>query len=232
MNKIETRIGGKRILVAGGAGFIGSHLCEALVRQGHRVTCLDSFLTGARGNLDALTRAGAIELIEHDICDPLPPNLQTDAVYNLACAASPPRYQANPVHTMMTSVVGANRLLEHAQACGARLLQASTSEVYGDPEEHPQRETYWGNVNPTGPRACYDEGKRAPRRFASTTSAPAARTCASRASSTPTARGCAATTGGSSQTSSARRSAPSRSPSTGRASRPAPSATSPTSSAD
>ncbi len=150
----------KSVLVAGGAGFIGSHLCEALLDDGVRVTCLDSLLTGRLDNLAALTREPRFEFIEADVIDLLPP-LSVDAVLNLACPASPPRYQADPVHTLMTSVVGTRNLLSLAQANRARLLMASTSEVYGDPDVHPQPESYCGNVNPTGPRACYDEGKRA-----------------------------------------------------------------------
>lgn len=151
----------KRILVAGGAGFIGSHLCDALLAEGHRVACIDSFLTGAQENIAPLENHPAFLLIRQDICEELSVEGPFDEIYNLACAASPPRYQADPVHTMMTSVVGTNNLLELAERHGARFLQASTSEVYGDPEQHPQVEDYHGNVNPTGPRACYDEGKRA-----------------------------------------------------------------------
>ncbi|GJD50600.1 UDP-glucose 4-epimerase [Methylobacterium crusticola] len=152
---------GLRVLVAGGAGFIGSHLVDALLAEGARVTCLDSLLTGRQANLDHLRREARFTFVEADLVDPLPRLPRFDRIFNLACAASPPHYQANPVHTMMTSVLGTHRLLERARADGARFLQASTSEVYGDPDVHPQRESYWGNVNPTGPRACYDEGKRA-----------------------------------------------------------------------
>ena len=148
-------------VVAGGAGFLGSHLCEALLRSGHRVICIDSFLTGAPENIAALEAAPGFELIEQDICSPVHIAGPIDRVFNLACAASPPRYQADPVHTMLTSVVGTGRLLRLAEQHGARFLQASTSEVYGDPERHPQDEDYMGRVNCTGPRACYDEGKRA-----------------------------------------------------------------------
>ncbi len=161
MKTRQRPVSDKPVLVAGGAGFLGSHLCEALIGDGHAVICLDNFLTGDHGNVAHLTQHPAFRLIEHDVCAPLPAGLQVSAVYNLACAASPPRYQADPVHTMMTSVVGTKHLLDVAAANGARFLQASTSEVYGDPEHHPQREDYFGNVNPTGPRACYDEGKRA-----------------------------------------------------------------------
>ena len=150
-----------RVLVAGGAGFIGSHLIDALLGRGARVTCLDSFLTGRRVNLDHLAREPRFELVEADVTRALPELGRFERVYNLACAASPPHYQADPQHTLMTCVLGTHHLIELARACGARFLQASTSEVYGDPEVHPQRESYWGNVNPTGPRACYDEGKRA-----------------------------------------------------------------------
>lgn len=149
------------ILVAGGAGFIGSHLCETLLYQGHRVICVDSFLSGRRANVEPLENHPGFTLIEQDITTPVKIRGPLDRIYNLACAASPPQYQADPMHTMMTCVVGTGHLLELAQKTGARYLQASTSEVYGDPEAHPQREDYWGNVNCTGPRACYDEGKRA-----------------------------------------------------------------------
>lgn len=151
----------RRVLVAGGAGFLGSHLCDRLIGRGHHVVALDNFQTGNAGNCAHLQSNPHFRLIRHDVCDPLPGGLAADIVFNLACAASPPRYQADPVHTMMTSVLGTRNLLELAGRCGAVFIQASTSEVYGDPEEHPQRETYWGHVNPTGPRACYDEGKRA-----------------------------------------------------------------------
>ncbi len=148
-------------LVAGGAGFLGSHFCERLLGEGFRVICLDSLLTGSADNLQAFEREPRFSFMEQDVCDPLPASLVADRVYNLACAASPRHYQADPVHTMMTSVVGTRNLLEVALRSGGRMLQASTSEVYGDPEEHPQRESYRGSVNPIGIRACYDEGKRA-----------------------------------------------------------------------
>ncbi|MGU3466771.1 UDP-glucuronic acid decarboxylase family protein [Methylobacterium sp. C33D] len=151
---------GIRVLVAGGAGFIGSHLIDALLADGARVTCVDSLLTGRRSNLAHLANEARFDFVEADVTEPLPALPRFDRVFNLACAASPPHYQADPVHTMMTSVLGTGRLLEVARDAGARFLQASTSEVYGDPERHPQQESYWGNVNPTGPRACYDEGKR------------------------------------------------------------------------
>ncbi|KXF79568.1 NAD-dependent dehydratase [Paramesorhizobium deserti] len=151
----------KTVLVAGGAGFVGSHLCDALLADGHAVICADSFLTGAAANVAALENHPRFRLIEHDICQPLKIREPIDEIFNLACAASPPRYQANPAHTLMTSVVGTANLLELAEKNGATFLQASTSEVYGDPQEHPQNESYRGHVNCTGPRACYDEGKRA-----------------------------------------------------------------------
>lgn len=151
----------KTALVAGGAGFVGSHLCDALIGQGHFVICLDSFITGRAQNILPLENHPRFEIIEHDICTSIRIDRPLDEIYNLACPASPPHYQADPIHTMMTSVAGTGQLLRLAERHGARFLQASTSEVYGDPEEHPQRESYWGHVNCTGPRACYDEGKRA-----------------------------------------------------------------------
>jgi UDP-glucuronate decarboxylase len=156
----------KHILVAGGAGFLGSHLCDALLSEGAHVVALDSLLTGRRQNLRHLEREPRFDLLESDIIQPIPGRLRSkkpkfDQIYNLACAASPPHYQASPEHTMLTSVVGTRNLLTLAEELGARFFLASTSEIYGDPEVHPQKESYWGNVNPTGPRACYDEGKRA-----------------------------------------------------------------------
>jgi UDP-glucuronate decarboxylase len=156
----------KHILVAGGAGFLGSHLCDALLSEGAHVVALDSLLTGRRQNLRHLEREPRFDLIESDVIQPIPSRLRSkkpkfDQIYNLACAASPPHYQASPEHTMLTSVVGTRNLLTLAEELGARFFLASTSEIYGDPEVHPQKESYWGNVNPTGPRACYDEGKRA-----------------------------------------------------------------------
>ncbi len=153
-----------RTLVAGGAGFIGSHLCRALLDRGERVVCVDSLLTSRASNLDALQDHPNFTFVEADVVDVLPPSvtdLRYDRVYNLACAASPPQYQADPEHTMLTNVVGTDRLLRLAEANGARFLLTSTSEVYGDPEHHPQQESYRGFVSCTGPRACYDEGKRA-----------------------------------------------------------------------
>jgi len=154
----------KTILVAGGAGFLGSHLCERLIADGARVVCLDNFRTGDRGNLRKLERNPRFELVEADIVEPLPATLarrRFGEIYNLACAASPPLYQLDPEHTLLTSVLGTHRLLKLAHTCGARFLLTSTSEIYGDPDVHPQVESYRGNVSCTGPRACYDEGKRA-----------------------------------------------------------------------
>jgi UDP-glucuronate decarboxylase len=157
----SSNVSGMTILVAGGAGFVGSHLCDELLATGNRVICVDNFQTGSHRNVQALENHRDFRLIEADICEPLASDEPIDQVYNLACPASPPQYQADPMHTMMTSVVGTGNLLRLAERHGASFLQASTSEVYGDPEEHPQREDYWGHVNCTGPRACYDEGKRA-----------------------------------------------------------------------
>lgn len=149
----------KRILVTGGAGFVGSHLCDRLVEQGHDVICLDNFFTSQKINVAHLLGKPNFELIRHDITVPI--WLEVDQVYNMACPAAPGHYQFNPIKTMKTSVLGAINLLGMARRCGAKILQASTSEVYGDPEVHPQVESYRGSVNPVGPRACYDEGKRA-----------------------------------------------------------------------
>ncbi len=148
----------KRILVTGGAGFIGSHLCERLLKDGHEVICLDNFFTGRRVNIEHLLDERGFELVRHDIIEPV--LLEVDEIYNLACPASPVHYQYNPVKTIKTSVMGALNMLGLAKRVRARILQASTSEVYGDPKVHPQTEEYWGNANPIGPRACYDEGKR------------------------------------------------------------------------
>jgi len=148
----------KRILVTGGAGFIGSHLCERLLSEDNEVLCLDNFYTGAKRNIEELMDSKKFELIRHDIT--LPILLEVDQIYNLACPASPVHYQYNPVKTIKTNVIGALNMLGLAKRVKAKILQASTSEVYGDPEEHPQKESYWGRVNPVGIRSCYDEGKR------------------------------------------------------------------------
>jgi UDP-glucuronate decarboxylase len=148
----------KRILITGGAGFLGSHLCERLLKEGHEILCLDNFFTGTKGNIKHLMDDYNFELIRHDVEFPI--HLEVDEIYNLACPASPPHYQYNPIHTNKTSVLGAINMLGLAKRQGAKIMQASTSEVYGDPKVHPQTEDYWGNVNPIGVRSCYDEGKR------------------------------------------------------------------------
>ena len=158
MNKPKTHLGAKRVLVTGGAGFLGSHLCDRLVAQGHEVLCIDNYFTGQRGNVAHLLAAPNFELIRHDVTFPL--YVEVDEIYNLACPASPIHYQHDPVQTTKTSVHGAINVLGLAKRTGAKIFQASTSEVYGDPAVHPQTEEYWGNVNPIGPRSCYDEGKR------------------------------------------------------------------------
>ena len=147
-----------RVLVTGGAGFLGSHLCDRLLAQGHEVLCLDNFFTGQRRNIEHLIGHTRFEVIRHDVVEPI--LLEVDRIFNLACPASPIHYQYNPVKTVKTSVMGAVNMLGLAKRVRARILQASTSEVYGDPEMHPQQERYWGNVNPIGVRSCYDEGKR------------------------------------------------------------------------
>lgn len=147
-----------RILVTGGAGFLGSHLCERLLAQGHYVICLDNYFTGQKRNIVHLLGHTSFEVIRHDLVNPI--FLEVDQIYNLACPASPVHYQYNPVKTTKTAVMGAIHMLGLAKRVKARILQASTSEVYGDPSVHPQKESYWGNVNTTGIRACYDEGKR------------------------------------------------------------------------
>jgi len=147
-----------KILITGGAGFLGSHLCERLLAEGHEVLCLDNFFTGRRANILHLLDNNRFELIRHDITEPI--LLEVDQIYNLACPASPVHYQFNPVKTVKTNVMGTINMLGLAKRVRARILQASTSEVYGDPAEHPQTEGYWGNVNPIGIRSCYDEGKR------------------------------------------------------------------------
>lgn len=147
-----------RILVTGGAGFLGSHLCEKLIERGNVVICLDNFFSGSRSNVAHLTSHPDFEVIRHDVVDPI--RLEVDQIFNLACPASPVHYQHNPIKTLQTNVWGAHNMLELALQTGARILQASTSEIYGDPAVHPQPESYWGHVNPIGVRSCYDEGKR------------------------------------------------------------------------
>ena len=146
------------ILVTGGGGFIGSHLCELLLSRGNDVICLDNFFTGSKNNIRHLLSSPSFELIRHDVTIPI--ELEVDAIYNLACPASPIHYQHDPVQTIRTNILGAMNMLDLARRLRIPILQSSTSEVYGDPQEHPQRETYWGNVNPIGIRSCYDEGKR------------------------------------------------------------------------
>ncbi|HTB63295.1 MAG TPA: UDP-glucuronic acid decarboxylase family protein [Opitutales bacterium] len=147
-----------RILVTGGAGFLGSHLCDRLINEGHEVACLDNLFTGRKSNIAHLLPNPRFEFIRHDVVDPI--KIEVDQIYNLACPASPVHYQHNPIKTVKTSVMGAINVLGLAKRVGARVFQASTSEVYGDPEVHPQPEQYWGHVNPIGIRSCYDEGKR------------------------------------------------------------------------
>jgi UDP-glucuronate decarboxylase len=148
----------KKILVTGGSGFVGSHLCERLLNEGHEVICVDNYFTGSKENLNCILDNKKLEIIRHDITLPL--FIEVDEIYNLACPASPIHYQYDPIQTIKTSVVGSINMLGLSKRLGAKILQASTSEVYGDPELHPQREDYWGNTNPIGIRACYDEGKR------------------------------------------------------------------------
>jgi UDP-glucuronate decarboxylase len=149
----------KKILVTGGAGFLGSWLCDRLVEQGHHVLCVDNYFTGSKKNIEHLLDKPNFEVMRQDVCFPL--YIEVDEIYNLACPASPKYYQQDPIQTTKTSILGAYNLLGLAKRTGAKILQASTSEIYGDPEVHPQPETYWGNVNPIGVRSCYDEGKRA-----------------------------------------------------------------------
>jgi UDP-glucuronate decarboxylase len=149
----------KRILITGGAGFLGSHLCDKLIEQGNDILCLDNFFTGSKDNIIHLLANPRFELIRHDIINPI--FLEMDQIYNLACPASPVHYQYNPIKTVKTNVMGTINALGMAKRLNAKILQASTSEVYGDPDVHPQKEDYWGRVNPIGPRSCYDEGKRA-----------------------------------------------------------------------
>jgi UDP-glucuronate decarboxylase len=148
----------KRILVAGGAGFLGSHLSDRLIREGHFVIVADTFSTGSKDNVAHLLAHPSFQLLHHDVCEPL--QVTVDEIYNFACPASPLHYQRDPIQTTKTSVIGALQLLALAKQLGCKIFQASTSEVYGDPHLHPQTEAYWGNVNPIGPRSCYDEGKR------------------------------------------------------------------------
>ena len=148
----------KRILVTGGAGFVGSHLCERLLNEGNEVICLDNYFTGSKKNIEHLMDNHYFELVRHDVINPY--MIEVDEIYNLACPASPVHYQYNPIKTIKTSVMGAINMLGLAKRVGAKILQASTSEVYGDPAVHPQPESYWGNVTPIGLRSCYDEGKR------------------------------------------------------------------------
>ena len=157
-SKYEVKFMSKTILVTGGAGFIGSHLCEKLIEQGNYVACLDNFFTGSKKNVEHLIGDKHFELIRHDIIEPI--RLEADEIYNLACPASPIHYQFNAIKTIKTSVLGVTNMLGIAKRTKAKILQASTSEVYGDPLMHPQKEEYWGNVNPIGIRSCYDEGKR------------------------------------------------------------------------
>ncbi|MGJ5642448.1 UDP-glucuronic acid decarboxylase family protein [Formosa sp. S-31] len=148
----------KRILITGGAGFVGSHLCERLLKEGNEVICLDNYFTGSKKNIEHLMDHHYFELVRHDVTEPY--MIEVDEIYNMACPASPVHYQYNPIKTIKTSVMGAINMLGLAKRVKAKILQASTSEVYGDPAVHPQPETYWGNVNPIGLRSCYDEGKR------------------------------------------------------------------------
>jgi UDP-glucuronate decarboxylase len=154
-----------RVVVTGGAGFLGSHLCERLLSDGHAVIAVDNFYTGSRSNIAHLMPHSRFSVIEHDVTDPLTIDGEVDQIFNLACPASPPHYQRDPIKTTMTSVLGVYNMLELARKKGSKILQASTSEVYGDPSIHPQPESYWGNVNPIGIRSCYDEGKRVAETF-------------------------------------------------------------------
>jgi len=150
----------KTILITGGAGFIGSHLCEYLIKQGHKIICLDNLFTGSKKNVSHLIKSKNFKFVKHDIVEPFFIKEKIDQIYNLACPASPISYQFNPIRTVKANTIGVINMLGLAKFHKARILQASTSEVYGDPVEHPQKESYWGNVNPIGPRSCYDEGKR------------------------------------------------------------------------
>ena len=192
----------KRVLVTGGSGFLGSHLCERLLDQGHEVLCVDNFFSSARANVEAFMDNRRFELIRHDVTFPL--YVEVDEIYNLACPASPVHYQHDPVQTIKTCVHGAINMLGLAKRLGARIYQASTSEVYGDPEVHPQTEDYWGHVNPNGIRSCYDEGKRCAEALFFAYLRQGA--CPSRwdASSIPTVPKCIPTTAGWCPTSSSR----------------------------
>ena len=192
-----------RILVTGGAGFLGSHLCERLLADGNEVVCLDNFFTGSKQNVATFAANPNFELVRHDVIDPF--KFEVDQIYNLACPASPPHYQYNPIKTIKTSVMGSINCLGLAKRLKARVFQASTSEVYGDPQVHPQAEGYWGNVNPIGKRSCYDEGSAAPRRSSSTITGRTRSTSGSCGSSTRTGRACTSRTAASSRTSSSRR---------------------------
>lgn len=150
----------KRVIVTGGAGFLGSHICERVIERGDSVVCVDNYLTGDMYNVEHLIGHPQFSLVRHDVCEPLSIDGDVDEIFNFACPASPPRYQADPIYTTKISVIGALNMLDLAEAKGAKIMQASTSEVYGDPTVHPQSEAYWGNVNSIGIRACYDEGKR------------------------------------------------------------------------
>ena len=184
----------KRLLVTGGAGFLGSHLCERLIARGDDVLCVDNYFTGRKDNVAHLLGVPHFEAMRHDITHPL--FVEVDEIYNLACPASPIHYQFDPVQTTKTSVIGAINMLGLAKRVKAKIFQASTSEVYGDPTLHPQRESYRGNVNPIGPRACYDEGKRCAETLFFDYSASTSSRSASPASSTPTGRACTLTTAG------------------------------------
>lgn len=153
-------VNGKRALVTGGAGFLGSHMCDRLLEDGYTVICLDNLYTGSQSNIEHLLKNPQFTFVVHDIIYPFDPEIPIDEIYNFACPASPPHYQRDPIQTIKTSVLGAFNLVELCKKYNAKLFQASTSEVYGDPFEHPQKESYWGNVNPIGIRSCYDEGKR------------------------------------------------------------------------
>jgi UDP-glucuronate decarboxylase len=182
----------KRALVTGGAGFIGSHLCERLLDSGAEVICVDNFFTGDKDNIKHLLDNPYFEVVRHEICFPL--YLEVDEIYNLACPASPIHYQHDPVQTTKVNVSGSINMLGLAKRLRCRIFQASTSEVYGDPTVHPQPESYWGNVNPIGPRACYDEGKRCAETLTSTTCASTHSMSGCSGYSTPTGPGCTSMT--------------------------------------